>query len=66
MEQYENKQLPIDDINEAVAKSNIEETTANTAEPNSESDEFAELEALIGGNRLPENIDGEDLSDRNA
>ena len=58
----------LEELNSAdkATKSNIEETTANTAEPNSESDEFAELEALIGGNRLPENIDGEDLSDRNA
>ncbi len=38
-------------------KATIEQTTENSSEPSSEADEFADLEALLDGNSLPENLE---------
>jgi hypothetical protein len=38
-------------------KANVEQTPENSSEPNSEIDEFADLEALLDGNPLPKNLE---------
>jgi hypothetical protein len=38
-------------------KANVGQTTENSSEPNSEVDEFADLEALLDGNPLPQNLE---------
>ncbi len=38
-------------------RATIEQTMENSSEPNSEVDEFADLEALLDGNSLPENLE---------
>jgi hypothetical protein len=51
-------------IADKASKAAVEKTTENISKPDSEIDEFADLEALLDGK--PENSDASDLSDRNS
>jgi hypothetical protein len=44
-------------ITDRANKANVKQTTESSSEPNSEVDEFADLEALLDGNPLPQNLE---------
>jgi hypothetical protein len=57
----------LEELNNAdKANKEKEQTPANIAKPNTEIDEFADLEALLDRTPLQKNNNTEDLSDRNS